>query len=416
MKKTYDLVVFGATGFTGQRAVHYLKKHLPSNIRWAIAGRDPSKLSAVKSSLGDVDTLTVDGCNSSDVTLMVQSTRVVLSFAGPFCHVSALTVEACAAQGVHYVDITGESAWVADMMRQHETVAMHSGAKIINSCGFDSVPADVGVAMLQRYFRRRWKTEVANIEALYYLRGGGLNGGTLLSALEMMKRYDKADQRDPLLLAKGIDTARVAPKPYTFSPKYNMKMKRWVTPFVMETVNSKVVYRSQHLSDKQLAETAFSGVSAGLSYREYQVVKTQGQAFWSGLAMRTLSAIGGFAPINALLKSLGPKSGEGPSEVDIKRGCFDLKMIGTDSQGNNGIMEMHFPGDAGNEATVMFACEGALTLLLEDKSLSDKGGFFTPATGLGDCFVKRLLDAELKIDVDVYPRLLRDPNVNGVRA
>lgn len=408
MNKIYDLVLFGATGFTGQRAAKYLNEHLPGATRWAIAGRDPTKLAALKGELTDVDTLIVDGTNISDVKLMVEQTHCVLSFAGPFCQFSRLVVECCAQYGVHYLDITGESAWVAEMMTKHEKTAQQTGAKIIHSCGFDSVPADIGVSMMQRYFRRRWKTEVKDIEAFYYLRGGGLNGGTLLSALEMMKRYDSADQRDPLLLAKGIDKTRVNPASYSFSSQFSPKMKRWVTPFVMESVNTKVVYRSQLLADRQFTDTAYAGISQQLRYKEFQVVKTRSQAFWSGVAMRALSAFGGFAPVTALLKSFGPKSGEGPSDADLQRGCFDLKLVGADESGNHGMVEMHFAGDAGNAATVMFACEAAMTLLFEADSLSTDGGFLTPATGLGDCYIKRLMDAKLSIEADVYPRLIRD--------
>lgn len=416
MKKTYDLIVFGATGFTGQRAVQYLSSHLPDHVRWAIAGRNPSKLSSLAAQVGNIDTLTVDGQKRADVQSMVEQTQCVLSFAGPFCQVSSLVVQACAESGVHYVDITGESAWVADMMRKHEKTAQSSGAKILHSCGFDSVPADVGVAMLQRYFRCRWKTEVKDVEAFYYLRGGGLNGGTLASALAMMKQYDKADQQDPLLLAKDIDPSRVNSAKYQFRPSFNLKMKRWVMPFVMESVNSKVVYRSQHLADKGLSATAFTGVSKKLSYREFQVMKSQSQAFWGSMALGAFSVLGRFKPINALLKSLGPKAGEGPAETDIQRGCFDVKMVGVDSEGHYGIMEMNFAGDAGNTATVMFACEAVMTLLLHNNTLSLAGGFLTPATGLGDSFIHRLTDAHLKVIVDVYPRLSREVDSNALRV
>lgn len=407
MKKTFDIVLFGATGFTGKRAATYLKAHLPKDVTWAIAGRDASKLTALKATLDNVESMIVDGLKHPDVQSMVSSTRCVLSLAGPFCRYSSLVVEECAKQGVHYVDITGESAWVAEMMRKHEATAKSTGAKIINSCGFDSVPADIGVTMLQRFFRQRWQTEVVDVEAFYYLRGGGLNGGTLLSALEMMQRYDRAEQQDPLLLAKQIQPSRVKPLPYSFSPSYSRTMKRWVTPFVMESVNSKVVYRSQHLVDQNLAPAAYSGVSKNLSYREYQVVKSRKQALLASMAMRTLSVVGGFSPVSKIIESVGPKSGEGPSEQALAKGCFDLKMVGVDGEGHYGMMEMHFPGDAGNAATIMFACEAVITLLLDQPVLADEGGFFTPATGLGDRFIKRLTNAKLTIETNVYPKLIR---------
>src|SRR5688572_23056544 len=189
--RRYDVVLYGASGFTGRQTAHYFAEHTqPGQLRWAIAGRDQSKLDAVKGSLGahaeTVDVLVADGRDRTAVGAIVAQTRVLLTTAGPFSLYGDAIVDACAELGTHYVDITGETAWVRDVIARHHERASASGTRIIPCCGFDSVPSDLGTLLAVRQLQRTHGVPCRSANAYIQMRSG-LNGGTAASALTIQE-------------------------------------------------------------------------------------------------------------------------------------------------------------------------------------------------------------------------------------
>ena len=242
----YDVILYDATGFTGKRTVSYFQEHAPKDIRWAIAGRNEQKLMKLKQELNlEVDALIADTLNEKDIDILVQQTKVILTTAGPFALYGSNLIGCCAKYGVHYVDITGESLWVRDMLDKHGEAAKASGAKIIPFCGFDSIPADLGIWFLQKYMREKFQSELTKADGYYTMAKGGLNGGTLLSALNMLESGEIRRLGNPKLLTKDLKHRDFIPKiKRKVLNHYAKDIKRWVYPFFMADVNTKVVYRS----------------------------------------------------------------------------------------------------------------------------------------------------------------------------
>jgi short subunit dehydrogenase-like uncharacterized protein len=389
----YDVILYGATGFTGKRAVQYFKDHAPKSVKWAIAARNEAKLTALKQTLNlEVDILVADALQEAEIKILVQKTNVILSTAGPFALYGSALVKHCAALGVHYVDITGEAPWVRDMLDQHATSAAASGAKIIPFCGFDSIPADLGVWLLQDYFRESFQTELTQADAYYTLAKGGLNGGTFLSALNMMESGEVRRMGNPTLLLKNLEFRHFIPKiKRSVWQHYSEDLQKWVYPFFMAEINSKVVYRSIGLAAKyQLARPD------QFVYQEYHAIGKRIPAFMAASSLVSFGLMGQSAMMRKLMRKWGPKSGDGPSEQNIEEGFFKLKMIGKDPNGNRAMMTLQYPGDAGNKATVCFLCESALALACNFDSLPNYTGFLTPSLAFGHVLLERLTKAGLK--------------------
>ena len=396
--KQYDIVLYGATGFTGKRAAAYLKENAPSNISWAIAGRNAQKLEQVKAELAlTQDILLAEANNPTEVEGLVQQTKVIITTTGPYALYGECLVASCAKYGVHYVDITGEATWVSDMIKKYGKLAIESNAKIVSFCGFDSIPADLGIWVLQRFFRNQWNTELSSGEGFYTLSGGGLNGGTLLSALNMMEKGETKRMTDPKLLLHDLPYQDFIPAHETkWKSKKDPKIDKWVYPFVMGDINTKVVYRSIGLAKQQ-----YQTVSDEFLYKEYHAI---GGRFSAGMAASGLAAfehLGKFRLMRKFIKKIGPKTNEGPTEEQIEKGFFRLKIYGKDEEGHQGLTTIQFQGDAGNKATVNFLCECAFLMLDTTVLQNGKVGFLTPTAAFGEKLYENLQRSGLKIDCEV---------------
>jgi len=393
--KKYDVILYGASGFTGKQAVAYFKENAPENLRWAIAGRNSKKLKQVSKDLGiDVPIEVSDALDQEGIGQMVQKTNVILTTAGPFALYGSHLVASCAKHGVHYVDITGEAPWVRDMLEQHGEQAQESGAKIIPFCGFDSIPADLGVWFLQKHFRSTWQTELNQANGYYTLARGGLNGGTLLSALNMMEKGEAARLANPKLLLKDLDKRDFIPKiKRQWMNQYAEDIDKWVYPFVMAEINTKVVYRSIGLAIALDLPHPNSFL-----YQEYHAIGKRIPSIVASCGIAAFAVLGQFGPMRTLIKKLGPKSNEGPSKEEREKGFFRLKIIGEDAQQHRAMTTLSFQGDAGNKATVTFLSECALALAQDEEKLPNYSGFLTPTVGLGDVLLERLKAAGLAID------------------
>ncbi len=396
----YDVVIYGATGFTGAQAAEYFDAHVGGRLRWAIAGRNAKKLGALRADLKSApDVLVADADDDSATDRLVAQARVILTTAGPFARYGESIVRSCATRGVDYVDITGETPWVRRLIDRYQRKAVSSGAKIVPFCGFDSVPSDLGVHLLVEHFRALGKS-TRNVRAFQRARGG-VNGGTIASMTNMMASADRNVFDDPLLLNpdeyRSSDEALENRDPTT--PEYDPDLKRWVAPFFMAPINTRVVRRSHALSSQwqhpygdrfRYQEYWDLGASAG--YTGAAVA-----AFGMGLLQSMMRVPG----IGRAIDAIAPSPGDGPSEETMDNGFYECRLVGTADDESKAWALIAGKGDPGNRATVTFACESALALATQRERLpggAARAGLLTPATAFGDVLVERLRAVGVTLD------------------
>jgi len=401
--RPYDVVLYGATGFTGRQTVAYFAAHAPAGVRWAMAGRNRRKLEAVRESLlagnTSVDVLVADGGDQPAIDAMVASTRVLLSTAGPFATYGNGVVDACVRLGTDYVDISGETAWVRDLIDRHHAVAARDGTRIIPFCGFDSVPSDLGTLLVVRELQRRHGVPCTEARA-YFRMAGGLNGGTVATAIQWQERGIGARMRDPFLLnPPGSWSPAVAERSGDVRGlHYDADVAAWVGPSLVALTDTRVVRRSAAL----FVEWG-EPYGAGFIYQEYAKYE---RPFARAKAVATSTAL---AAINGalarrwsrrLLRPLFPPPGSGPSERSMNRGWFRSEHLALGPGGERVHGTIFHQGDPSNRATVRFVCESALCLALERDALpggADRGGVLTPATALGEVLAARLREGGVEI-------------------
>lgn len=403
--RRYDVVLYGASGFTGRQTAAYFAAHAPDGVRWAIAGRDRGRLEAVRESLGTgrapLEILVADGADQRAIDGMVASTRVLLSTAGPFAIYGNGIVEACVRLGTDYVDITGETAWVRDLIDRHHAAAARDGTRLIPFCGFDSVPSDLGTLLVVRELQRRHG--VACDEARAYFRiSGGLNGGTVATAVQWRESGTSARMRDPFLLnPPGSWSASAAQRSRDIGGvHFDTEAEAWVGPSVVATTDTRVVRRSAAL-------LAGWGEPYGPAfvYQEYAKFKPPFARAKAMAMSAALAAVNGALArrwSRRLLRPFFPAPGSGPSERSMNGGWFRSEHLALGPGGARAHGTIFHQGDPSNRATVRFVCESALCLALERDSLPggpDRGGILTPATALGPALARRLRNAGVEIDV-----------------
>lgn len=400
----YDVVLYGASGFVGRQTVAYFAAHA-KGLRWALAGRSAAKLEQVRSACGpaaaSAGILIADARDASALRALAAQARVVLSTAGPFAlHGSAL-VAACVEQRTHYVDITGETPWVRGLIDRHHAQAARDGTRLIPCCGFDSVPSDLGAWLVAHAIEQRYGEACVSIKACHAMRGG-LNGGTLASALNMMDEGQSKLFAEPFLLnPEGSTPPAAAGQGDPIAPHRDTDFDAWVGPFVMGPINTRVVRRSAAL----LAANGDAAYAPQFSYQEYlrfgkgptAALAAGGVTLGLGVGMAALR----FKPWRALAQRLVPGPGSGPSERSMDGGWFRCELIGTSAGGQRLRGRVAGQGDPGNRATTRFVCEAALALAQDRADLpggARRGGVLTPASGLGEVLVRRLRAAGMTLE------------------
>ena len=390
-------MLYGATGFTGKQTAAYFAKQAPESVRWAIAGRDGARLEAVRSAIGrpDVGVIVADALDTTAIEAMVARTRVVLSTAGPFALYGDKLVETCVSFGVHYVDITGETPWVRTLIDRFHERAQAEKTRIVPLCGFDSIPSDLGAFMVADFARREWDQSMASTRSAFTLSRGGLNGGTLASALNLSaSKQGRALYDMALLNPGGSSKAERDRSKILAGVVYDADFERYLCPFVMATVNTQVVRRSNALF-------GLEGRAYGSDYRYSEAMESSSRA-------RAWAITGGLAFAGGLLgspigrrvaKRLGPKPGQGPSEEDMDQGFTRTRYLGVTEDGHKIRGEMSYAGDAGNRMTVLALCECALALATQLEDLPDRGGVLTPATAFEGLLLERLRAAGMTWNV-----------------
>ena len=393
--RDFDIVVWGATGFTGALVTEYLLSQYGANgpLRWAIAGRSEAKLEQLRQTLGteaaSVQGIVADSFDEQKLTEMVARTRVVISTVGPYAKYGSPLVGACVAQGTHYCDLAGEAQWIRQMIDRHHDAAAASGARIVHCCGFDSVPMDIGVRFLQQEAKSRHGSYCTSIAMLVKATRGGPSGGTIASVLNLITEA-KADR----------NIARVLADPYALNPpgeregpdgpdqrnvRFDELAGTWTAPFVMAGINTKVVRRSHALLDYPYGrdfryhEAVMMGAGAGAWMRA--------NAMTAGLGGFLVAA--GFDFSRGLLERFVlPAPGEGPTREQRETGFFDLRQFGKLPDGT--VVHSRITGDRdpGYGSTSKMLAESGVCLAMNE--LPSGGGVLTPAAAMGDALLERL--------------------------
>ncbi len=409
--REFDVVVWGASGFTGRLTVEYLLERYGSSgpLRWAVGGRSRSKLEGVLRDLGvgsgggdrDASSLPLLVGDSQDAGFLDELTRrsrVVCTSVGPYAKYGSKLVEACARNGTSYCDLTGEVHWMQRMIEAHHDAAVESGARIVFTCGFDCIPSDLGTWFLQREMRERHGVACEHVQLRVAGFSGGASGGTIASMLTMLEEAE----RDPSVRRAMSEPYSLNPKdqrtgpdsPEPLAPRYDRDFGQWTAPFVMAGINTKVVRRSN----------ALLGHLYGRSFRYDEAMLTgRGPA---GFARAVATSAGSAAAMGAM--SVGPlrravsgrlpQPGEGPSRAKREAGYFDLRLRGVSEDGQ--VLHARVMGDRdpGYGSTSRMLGESAVCLAQDELEVG--GGLWTPASAMGEALLERLPAAGVTFRVE----------------
>jgi len=372
-----DIIVYGATGYTGKLVVEYLNSCYGVNgdVKWGVAGRSLDKLHAMREELGLPAELTVVEADASDpATLhaMVKRARVILTTVGPYQIYGSELVAACAGAGTDYVDLCGEPAWMKQMIEAHQSAAEASGARIVFSCGFDSIPFDLGVRYLQQVAEEKFGKPFQRVRGRVRGMKGTWSGGTLAS----FKATMAAAAKDPALLASLQDPFALTPgftgasQPNGMQPAYDEVIDSWVAPFIMATINTKNIHRSNMLLNHLYGED--------FVYDEMLITGPgeQGEAAAKAVAADKSMANDTTQP------------GEGPTREQRESGFYDLLFVGQGADGQTLTACVKGDMDPGYGSTSKMISEAAVCLAKHPDLAS--GGIWTPAAALGLPLVDRL--------------------------
>ena len=395
----HDVVLYGATGFTGRQTAEYFASNAPAGLRWAIAGRNAAKLEMVRARTGAPAVEVADSGDAAAIDRLVARTRVLLTTAGPFAQYGTPVVEACVRHRVHYVDITGETVWVRDLIDRYHAAAAAAGTRIVPFCGFDSVPSDLGTLGVVTWMRDHWSQAARRVSASFRMRGG-LNGGTLATALHAYETGTVRGAADVLLLnPPGHTSAVERTRSAEFTGvSYDPLRRAWLSPFVMASINTRVVRRSNAL----LAQ-AGEGYGPAFAYQEALEHGSRAEAILFETGRRGMEAAFALRLGRQIARSFGPRPGQGPSEREMNAGFMRVRLLGESEDGRSAVATLSAQGDPGNRITVKILCEAALALATDLPSLPGgprRGGILTPATALGLPFLARLQRAGIQWSVE----------------
>ncbi|MFT7219933.1 MAG: short subunit dehydrogenase-like uncharacterized protein [Candidatus Azotimanducaceae bacterium] len=395
--RTYDVVIWGATGFTGRLVMDYMFRTygVDGDVKWAVAARNPVKLDEVKQLvLGDqahaVPSVIADSEDEVSLRELVANATAVCTTVGPYALYGTKLVALCAELGTHYCDLTGEVQWMARTIEQYDSAASASGARIVHTCGFDSIPSDLGAYFVQKKMFETHGVYASRVKYRVVNSNGGVSGGTVASLMNMMEESKRDPEvldviadpyaLNPLNMPRGEDGADQT------SAVYDQDFKQWTGPFVMAGINTRVVRRSH----------ALLGYPWGDHFRYDEAILTgNGPA---GLAKASLiaggtslmNAVAAFTPTRNMLARVAPAPGEGPSEETIKNGFFTIELFAAhpDDPALNMTAVVTGDRDPGYGATSKMIAESAVCLAVD--TLDSKPGITTPAAAMGDHLIARL--------------------------
>src|SRR4051794_9839865 len=389
--KKFDIVVYGASGFTGQLVAEYLALRYAkdSDLKWAMAGRSLEKLASVRDAIGapaDTALISADASDPASLQTMIDQTRSVLTTVGPYQLYGSELVAACAANGTDYLDLCGEPLWMRQMIDVHEAAAKSSGARIVFSCGFDSIPFELGVFFLEQTAKQKLGAPVSRVKGRVRDIKGGPSGGTVASIMATFMSAARdltqvSRLQDPFVLTPGFEGPD---QPRGNRPKLDEDIASWTAPFGMATINTRNVHRSNMLM----------GFPYGREFVYDEMVVTGPGEAGEAEARRL------FAASKAERTGLGgPKPGEGPSKEERESGYYDLMFVGVAPDRRQVRVSVKGDRDPGYGSTSKIIAECAICLLRDTPDLP--GGIWTPGAAMGDRLIKRLVDnAGMKFEVE----------------
>lgn len=397
--RPFDLVLFGASGFTGRlvaEALHAATAGTTARehgLRWALAGRDRARLEAVRDELGtQAPVLVADAHDAAALQRLVRQARVVITTVGPYQRHGEALVRACAEAGTDYVDLCGEPLWMARMITALQAPAAASGARIVFSCGFDSIPFDLGVVVLQEAMRQRFGLPAREVRARVRVMKGTLSGGTAASALATFEAISRepalgARMADPFVLTRRHPGGTGVQQPDIEAAGYDDWAHAWCGPFVMAPINTKNVHRTNALRGQPWG--------ADFRYDERQLTGTGvvGEQRARALARRTRmqNFLLGLGPARGLIGRFAlPQPGQGPGRAAREAGRFEVLFTGETAAGERAGLVVTGDRDPGYGSTSRMVTEAALTLLHDVDREATPGGVWTAGAALGLALVRRL--------------------------
>ena len=373
----FDVVIYGASGFTGRLVAEYMSQQYDRSVNWAMAGRSATKLAAVRDEIGaakDTPLVVADASDPASLRAMVANARCVITTVGPYQLYGSDLVAACAELGTDYVDLSGEPAWMHEMITKYHDAAMKSGARIVHSCGFDSIPFDLGVYFLEQAALEKFGKPLPRVRGRVRSMNGEFSGGTAASLTATMTALGEnpallAILTNPFALANGF----TGPQQPADNKVYEDELLgQWVAPFIMAAINTKNVHRSN----------ALLGQRYGADFQYDEMMLTG-----SGEQGKAIADI--VASSNPLVGDDVPKPGEGPSKASREAGNYDVLFVGTNNNGDELRASVTGDLDPGYGSTSKMIAESALCLIHDCPEL--KGGIYTPAPAMGEKLITRLV-------------------------
>jgi len=394
MNKEFDIIIWGASGFTGRLVAEYLFKKYGTDdtIKWAMGGRNPTKLEQVRAEVADesIPLVIADSNDEASLNEMVQRAKVICTTVGPYAKYGSKLVAACVAHQTDYCDLTGEVQWMRRMIDQHHDTAKANGTKIVHTCGFDSIPSDMGVYFMQREAQAQTGQRAKQIKMRVGGAKGGISGGTYASLSNVMVEA----QKDKSIYETLINPYGLNPKGEDNGPDqrdlqkvvYDKTANSWIFPFIMAGINTKVVRRSN----------ALAGYPYGKDFR-YDEATMGGKGilgrFKAIAATLPLGLLMSAKPGSFLKKMIDkrlPSPGEGPNKAAREAGFYNLKFFITLADDSAAVGKVTGDRDPGYGSTSKMLAESAICLAKDD--IPDVGGLLTPSVAMGDALLQRLQD------------------------
>ena len=390
--KQFDIIIWGATSFTGKLVVEYLfEKFASTKIKWAIAGRNKEKLENVRSKVADknIPIFIADSFDEKSLSVIVKKSKVICSTVGPYSLYGSLLVELCVKHSTNYCDITGEAHWIRTIIDKFHEDAKKKKIKIVNSCGFDSIPSDMGVYFIQNQIKKAYKSYAKSIKMRVAGIRGGISGGTYGSINNLLKEA-YADK----------SVFKILNNPYGLNPKdkmegmdkkdlrkiiFDKESNSWIYPFIMAGINTKIVRRSNALSNFQNGKD--------FRYEEAMMSGKGISGFFKAILAVFPLAMVGLNPNSFKKKIVNlfmPKPGEGPGFEKRKNGFYNLRFYITTDDNRKAFAKVIGDSDPGYGSTSKILAQSALCLAFDD--LPDNYGVITPSHSMGNKLLKRLID------------------------
>ena len=378
-EREFDVIVYGSTGYTGRLVAEYIQKqYAGSDLKWAMAGRSADKLEAVGKEMGvaaDVPKIVANSSDLDSLAAMAKRTKVLLTTVGPYQSYGTDVLAACADAGTDYVDLCGEPAWMRDTVRDHQAAAEASGARIVHSCGFDSIPFDLGVFYTQAKAREAHGEHCPRIRGRVRKMQGTFSGGTAASFMQTMARAGQQPEildwlKDPFSLTPGFEGPR---QPHGAKPIEEKDLNSWSAPFIMASINTKNVHRSN----------ALLGGAYGEDFTYDEMMFTGPGEKGEEMAKMVQAS-------NNSMGKNAPKPGEGPTKEERENGFYDVLFIGDTKSGKRIMTSVAGDKDPGYGSTSKMIAEAAICLARDITRSCVPGGIYTPAPAMGMSLIKRL--------------------------